>query len=126
MRAARQDGHRLHALHGTPPARGDQGAIAHVAQREITLVVAGCADGLAVAQLQYRQRTGLARMLDADAPRTLAMLAQRKNIAADVDQRIADALLAQYFGGAIQRITLGIAAQIEPHRLVVAAYLVLV
>ena len=59
-------------------------------------------------------------MLDADPPRTFAVLPQRNYISPDIDQRMMDASQVKYGCRPIQCITLGIAAQIELHRLVVA------
>jgi len=87
--------------------------IAHAIFHEIALVVAGRANGFAIAQGQGRHGFGFTRMLDADHPGLIALLAQRHHIAADIDQRIEHSLLAQIRGGVIQRPALGKAAQID-------------
>ena len=79
---------------GSAAARIEQVAVAPAVQFEIALVVARGADGLAVAQFQRGQRRAAdcARMLDADAPGLPPLAAERHDVAADVDQRVGDAL----------------------------------
>src|SRR5882724_1572751 len=60
-------------------------------------------------------------MLNADTPRTLAMLTKRKNVSADIDQCVMYALLTQQFGSAIQRITFSIAAEVKLYGLIFTA-----
>ncbi len=61
-------------------------------------------------------------MLDADAPGARTVRTQCQHVAADVDERVMDAVLLQDGGGTVQRITLGIAAQVELDRAVAAGH----
>ena len=54
------------------------------------------------AKIEREQRRVLAWMLDADAPGAVALAAERHDVAADVDQRVLDLVLAQNGGGAVE------------------------
>ena len=118
----RQDGDRLHALRRSSATRIDQVAITLAADFEIALVIARSPDGFAVMQLHRGNRPRFARMLNADTPRAITVLPQRQHIAADIDQRVVDALLFQQLRRSIQRIAFGVAAEIEQHGLVIATH----
>ena len=94
-RAMRQYGGRLNPLYRLAVTRVDQVAIALAAEFKLALVIARRADSFAVMQLQRSKRPRLARMLDADAPGAVTVLPQRQHVAANIDQRIADALPLQ-------------------------------
>src|SRR5690606_28512141 len=117
-----QDGERLRAVRRLTGARVEQVRIALAIHLEEALVVARGADRLAVVERQRRQRRRLARMLDADAPGLVALLAERDDVAADVDQRVRHPLRAQDRGGAVERITLRVAAEVDLHRRVAAGH----
>ena len=91
---------------GSGAARVEQVRIALTVELEIALVIAGGADRLAIGQLDGCQRPGLAGVLDADAPRLAALAAQRHDVAANIDQRILDALFAEQAGCAVEGDTL--------------------
>ena len=102
-------------------ARVQQVAVAHPIDFEVALVVTGGADRLAVVERQRGQHAGVARILNADAPRPIALGAEGQDIAADVHQRILDAPLPQDAGRAVERVALGVSAQIEADESVAAA-----
>jgi hypothetical protein len=52
-------------------------------------------------------------VLDADFPLAAFLAAQRHDIAADVDQRVVDALAAQDGGGAVEGDAFQVAAEVE-------------
>ena len=99
-------------------------AVALAVEFEEALVVAGGADGFAVAQGQGGQRARFPRVLDADPPGLVALAAQRQHVAADVDQGVADATRLQDGGGAVEGIALAVAAQVELDSRVAARHLV--
>jgi hypothetical protein len=108
-----QDGDRLGVVGRVAGARVEQVGIALAVDFEEALVVAGGADRLAVGESDRRQRSGLARVLDADAPLPAFLAAQSHDVAADVDQRIADPLAAQDGRGPVEGDPFQVAAEIE-------------
>ena len=83
MRAGwHEDAYRLHALCWLACARIEDMAIALPVALEVALVIARSADGPAIRQIDRSNRTRLARMLDADTPWTIAVLADCDDVAA--------------------------------------------
>jgi hypothetical protein len=67
-------------------------------------------------------RGAVPRVLDADPPGRLALAAQRQHVAADVDEGVADAAGLEDGGGAVERVALAVAAQVELHGRVAAGH----
>ena len=110
MRAeGHEDAPRLYALCRLAGPRVEQMAIALAVAFEVALVIARGADGPAVRQLHRSDGAWLARMLDAHTPRPVAVLADSDDVAADIDQRALDALLAQVARRIVQRPAFGAA-----------------
>ena len=61
-------------------------------------------------------------MLDAHAPGLVALAAQGQHVAADVDEGVGDAVGLENGSGAIERVALAVAAQVELHRGVAAGH----
>src|SRR5574343_421743 len=116
-----QHGDRLRVVGRVAVARVEQVGVALAVEFEVALVVAGGTDRFAVGQRHRGHRPRLARVLDADAPWFSLFAAERHDVAADVDQRVVDALLPEDGGGAAEGDALQVAAEIEGDIAVAAA-----
>ncbi len=94
-------------------ARVEQVRVAPAIDFEETLVVARGTDRFTVLQHDRGEGAGLAWMLDADPPFPAFLAAQGHDVAANVDQRIADAHVAQDIGSPVERHTFQVTAEIE-------------
>ena len=101
-----EDSHGLCVVSWIAGARVEQVGIAFAVDFEKTLIVAWRADRFAVVQGDGGHRAGLARVLDADTPFFSFLAAQRHDVAANVDQRVVDALRAKNGGGTVKGNTL--------------------
>jgi regulator of protease activity HflC (stomatin/prohibitin superfamily) len=110
--------HRASSGRRIAAARIDDVSVALAAHDVVPAVIPGGSHRLAVGQLQrakqIRPPGPCARILQADAPRRVAMASKRENVAADVDERVRYAAFSKDRGRAIERIAFRVAAEIEP------------